>query len=637
MGESFASPQSSERELPAAQESTDKQTETLEVKGTRTGLALSNLSYEDKILFSGDSLAKLFEGKPQFWLERTGSSEMQTRLYVDGLGPERIRWFLNGHAMGDLAVVGWQISDIPVEWVGKLSSRSSGRGVRGFSSFRPSLGIETRPLDDELSLGGRLGLGTPHEAQAGLEIATPELGRLNLAYTSRFGGRTIYDDQGTWYDPIDDRLAQFEMERSGRESVALEKQWSLGTSGPMLQFLGFYMRDFRRGPASVQSDSVEVQSERDGIFGGLRLAEESDDGDWALGLNGFSGTRESRRTDKAGFPLSALADRYRRASGWFEREWIFGNERFRIDGSGTLTSRRESAWRNFGEVTFGGVWRHRWLEEFDTDCALEGLSAQRPDGTWLVRPMGYCGLELRGAAFTLTGTVEYSLRRPTWVEWFGDGADLLSNETLKPEWGAGSGLELEWFLGPDWTLLVDARLRLGRNWIAWIPSSFATRKAENLGEFRQGVLGVSTRWSPNSSFQGLVSVRGSWARERGGDGAWSQIPQDAPIRILAQLNWSPVQDTTLNLSGDYLGQRPLDRQNLIVAEDRMMLHAGFIWQLGSAVVISIRGRNLLNRLSSSALSPSGESLDIAEMSVLGFPVNGREIMLTLSLKALEDM
>ena len=68
-----------------------------------------------------------------------------------------------------------------------------------------------------------------------------------------------------------------------------------------------------------------------------------------------------------------------------------------------------------------------------------------------------------------------------------------------------------------------------------------------------------------------------------------------------------------------------------------MLHGGVIWVMSERAVFALRGRNLLNRLSALATTPGGETLDIAEMSVLGFPVSGREIMLTLSLKALEDM
>jgi hypothetical protein len=255
----------------------------------------------------------------------------------------------------------------------------------------------------------------------------------------------------------------------------------------------------------------------------------------------------------------------------------------------------------------------------------------------MIRPMGYCGVTSLYSDFSVAGSVEYSVRRPTWVEWFGDGGDLLSNDSLEPEWGVGSGVELEWTPGTQWSVLVDARLRLGTDWIAWVPSSFATRKAVNLGEFRQGVVGLSARWTPLSTISGLVSLRGSWSRERSGDGVWSQIPQDAPVRVLAKIQWSPWSHFTLEMSGDYLGARPLDRQNLISSADRVMLHGGAIWELGRSVVMSLRGRNLLNRLSSVAVSPSGELLDIAEMSVLGFPVNGREIMLTLSLKALEDM
>ena len=112
-------------------EGQEDEPETLEVRGQQAPQEFLGPSFEERFLFAGDSLGKLLEDRPQFWLERTGSSEMQTRLYVDGLGPERLSWELNGHAMGDLAVLGWQVSDVPVSWVGDLETYLGGAGDLG--------------------------------------------------------------------------------------------------------------------------------------------------------------------------------------------------------------------------------------------------------------------------------------------------------------------------------------------------------------------------------------------------------------------------------------------------------------------------------------------------------------------------
>ena len=48
-------------------------------------------------------------------------------------------------------------------------------------------------------------------------------------------------------------------------------------------------------------------------------------------------------------------------------------------------------------------------------------------------------------------------------------------------------------------MTLDARVRRGEEWISWVPSSFSTRKAENLGQFRQAIGGLSVGWRPNPS------------------------------------------------------------------------------------------------------------------------------------------
>jgi len=613
------------------------QNETIEVRASRLKLDLSSLQYEDRALLAGESLARFLELRPQFWLERTGGSDMQARLYVDGLGPERIAWRLNGHALGDLAVVGWQVSDLPIEWVGTIETRLSGQAPHPHSSFRPFLKVETRKFDDEVGVSSRLGIADPREHQVGLEILSPTLGRWTVADTTRFGGRTIYDDQGTWYDSADDRIVQFESERSGRQSLAFERVWSLNDAGLSLEVMGFSLSDFRQGPASVESASTLVDSARDGAFVGVRLSNEGKPNEWTLGVNGFYGDRQTKRSDALGNSLSIVNDSFKRFSAWYDSIWVFGQHSLGIDGAVTLTGRRDGRWKSFGETLTSGTWRYLWRDGVQTSWRIEGLLTQRPLGDWLVCPTSHLTLLLSDGALSFATSLEYSVRRPTLVEWFGDGRDLLANESLNPEWGIGAGIEVEWTPVRELTFLLDGRLRRGDDWVAWIPSSFSTRKAVNLGEFRQGVVGLTSRWLISSKLESLLSIRASWSREREGQGSWRKLPQDAPLRILATTRWSPWTSLTFDLSGDYVGQRALDRQNLINSKGRVMLHGGVIWAMSESAVLALRGRNLLNRLSALATTPGGETLDIAEMSVLGFPVSGREIMLTLSLKALEDM
>ena len=612
--------------------------DVVEVRGNRTLWDVAGFSYEERLLFTGESLGKIFEGRPQFWVERTGSSEMQTRLYVDGLGPERMRWTLNGHPMSDLSVVGWQLSDIPVDWVGRVITRASGSSENGLGGFQPALNVFTRPFELERAVDARIGAGLPREHHVGAGFSDPSVGRLNVGHLSRFGGREIYDDQGTWYDRNDDRFAQFETERSGRESAIYESAWRSDTEGLELQVVGFYLRDYRRGPASIRSDSIRVESERDGIFTGLILSNEPADSlIWQIGANAFAARRNVVRVDKDDNQLSTLDDRYQRLNLWAEVSSRLEATTLTLEGRGSLAKRSPAVGDSFSESWLRGSWLYRWSQGLVLGCSVEAIAAEKPDGSWIARPMGDCGFEADWGTLSLSGTAGYALRRPTWVEWFGDGADLLANESLEPEWGLSSALELQWQPSATWLFILDGKLRYGEDWIAWIPSSFATRKALNLGEYRQAVAGVSTRWQPTSSLEFLSSLRISWARERTRGGNWMKIPQDLPLRALGKGVWRPISSLALEVSGDCLGPRALDRQNLVTASPRLLIHGGVLWELSEGAVVSMRGRNLLNRMATTGTSPTGDVLDIAEMSVLGFPVNGREIMLNLSLKGLEDL
>ena len=129
----------------------------------------------------------------------------------------------------------------------------------------------------------------------------------------------------------------------------------------------------------------------------------------------------------------------------------------------------------------------------------------------------------------------------------------------------------------------------------------------------------------------------SWTREREESGTWKRLPQDVPLRLVTKLQWSPLTSLSLDITGDLLSERVLDRQNLVRSEPRFLLHAGAIVETGAGFVLSLSARNLLNRMMAKGRTTTGESLDIAEMGLLGFPINGREIMLILALKGLEEL
>ena len=304
---------------------------------------------------------------------------------------------------------------------------------------------------------------------------------------------------------------------------------------------------------------------------------------------------------------------------------------------GTLFSRSENASDFYSEFVVRGAWSFDWNDSVSNFCALEWLVAERPTEGFLDAPMGDCGLRLRGDSYQGHVSLGYTLRRPTWVEWFGDGVDLLGNPDLNPEWGFGTAMDFTWYPSAAWTMTLDARVRRGEEWISWVPSSFSTRKAENLGQFRQAIGGLSVGWRPNPIVRVTSMARVSWTREREESGTWKRLPQDVPLRLVTKLQWSPLTSLSLDITGDLLSERVLDRQNLVRSEPRFLLHAGAIVETGAGFVLSLSARNLLNRMMAKGRTTTGERLDIAEMGLLGFPINGREIMLILALKGLEEL
>ena len=182
--------------------------------------------------------------------------------------------------------------------------------------------------------------------------------------------------------------------------------------------------------------------------------------------------------------------------------------------AGTLFSRSENTSDFYSEFVVRGAWSFDWNDTVSNFCALEWLVAERPTEGFLDAPMGDCGLRLRGDSYQGHVSLGYTLRRPTWVEWFGDGVDLLGNPDLNPEWGLGTALDFTWYPSAEWTWALDARVRRGEEWISWVPSSFSTRKAENLGQFRQAIGGLSVGWRPNPIVRVSSMARISWTREK---------------------------------------------------------------------------------------------------------------------------
>ena len=375
---------------------------------------------------------------------------MQTRLYVDGLGPERLSWELNGHAMGDLAVLGWQVSDVPVSWVGNLETYLGGAGDLGARVFRPLISIKTNDPDEIFDAGGRVGLGQPSEYLAEGSVNTSALGRVIASTRKRLGGRTIYDDQGTWYSPEDDRVVQFDTERSGRQSILYDGQWFVGDSDVEDRCVG--VLSFR--PAAWTSEYSESKySGRCGARRGIRCTStfNGDTSGWEAGVNAFFARRSVFRSDAAENPLTDLNERFTRLNGWGELALKRDRHAFTAEGQGTYFSRSENASDFYSEFVVRGAWSFDWNDSVSNFCALEWLVAERPTEGFLDAPMGDCGLGLRGDSYQGHVSLGYTLRRPTWVEWFGDGVDLLGNPDLNPEWGFGTAMDFTWYPSAAWT------------------------------------------------------------------------------------------------------------------------------------------------------------------------------------------
>ena len=174
----------------------------------------------------------------------------------------------------------------PVSWVGSLETYLGGSGHLGARVFRPLISVKTNALDEIFDAGGRVGYGQPSEYVAEGSVAAPAFGQVIASGRQRLGGRTIYDDQGTWYSPEDDRVVQFDTERSGRQSILYDGQWLVGESDVEIDALAFYLSDQRRGPASIQSQNIRVDAEREGAFAALGLSS-GDTSGWQAGVNTF--------------------------------------------------------------------------------------------------------------------------------------------------------------------------------------------------------------------------------------------------------------------------------------------------------------------------------------------------------------
>ena len=108
---------------------------------------------------------------------------------------------------------------------------------------------------------------------------------------------------------------QFDTERSGRQSILYDGQWSVADSDIEVDVLAFYLFDQRRGPASIQSQNIQVDAEREGAFAALRLANDDTTG-WEAGVNAFFARRSVLRSDAAENPLTDLNERFTRLNGW---------------------------------------------------------------------------------------------------------------------------------------------------------------------------------------------------------------------------------------------------------------------------------------------------------------------------------
>lgn len=627
-----ASQESSRPESQSFETETD---DVIEVRATQPKDKLPILDQDSRILYSGESLARLFENHPQFWVERRSASPMDTRVYIDGLGPERTHWTLDGHPMSDLSVVGWQVSDVPVSWIQQLDMRLGADAYLDARTFRPSLALTSKRATENRQISGELGLGVPRDHGYRLDIQEGHVGRFDGGYRSRFGGRMVYDDRGTWYTSEDDRVVNLSSERTERVSLQHQQSFEfLGTSR-RLDWTSFSLADRRSGPASLRSDELQIDASRQGLFTGVRLVPDQDG--WGGGINYFYATRRSNRKDFNGSLLQEVRDSYHRSNAWSRWFHQWGNQEIAAELLGTTTSRSQNDSKVYNEFISRALWRYGQEDGDSLFCALEWLQAQSPSETWLSEPMGDCGIRGSRGTFQGSWSVGYTVRRPTWVEWFGDGIDLLANAMLKPERGAGTSLRIGWTPTRTFSASFDGRLRAGNLWITWVPSSFSTRKAVNLGEFQQALLGLSARWRPIEAVDIRSMLRAAWARERAEGRRWTELTQEAPLRLISQFRYQPLEEAMVEMIVDWAAARPLDRQNVIFTGSRPLFHGALLWEPTDFFVVSLTVRNLLNRLSTVAQSSSGAALEVAEMGGLGFPISGREIMLTLRLKELEDL
>jgi vitamin B12 transporter len=241
-----------------------------------------------------------------------------------------------------------------------------------------------------------------------------------------------------------------------------------------------------------------------------------------------------------------------------------------------------------------------------------------------VVPTARLGLAVNPARWlTLTGALAYGTRLPTMVELFGDRGWLLSAVDLRPERGVSGELGVR-SRAKRGVLRVTGEvhvfLREDRDFIRYQPTSQFQSVAQNIDRARTRGLEVAldVRLARHLELLSALTLLDAVDTTRN-----RRLPLRPATQLYVRLagtvpRLGPIESIEPYVDLTYVGQSAADPANLTLIPSRVVL--------GCGVALSLRARVAVLAFTATDLA------DVRGQDLLGFPLPGRTLQLTLTLR-----
>ncbi len=588
----------------------------------------------------GTDLARVLDTVPGARVVRLGGLDDFARVSLRGSTPEQVRVYLDGVLLNGLDGGGVDLSTIPVGHLGRVEVyRSAAPAMFGGSAIGGVVHLWSRS-----SRGLRVGLEGGSFGTRGLVASTGwGSGSVGLTYRGTEGDFTYLDDNGTRYDPSDDRRVVRENDRSDTLGL-LARGSSMGGRVRLVQSL-LWRRRGLPGPALYQTRESRLTQARS--VTGLTFAT-SRGRDLDLELRASVALGLTMLHDPV--PEIGLSPRETR-------------DLTVVPGlGGSLSVGSDAGWlRVTADYRHDGLWAHDELSEPGENIGygrhvLEGLAQVGAEVAGSARVSVAGGVELAaaqrgvgggdgrqvdgslrlsievpaGALVSFKSNLGRSVRLPTLFELFGRTGYSKGNPGLAPEtsWYGDLTMEIGSGTGAD-----RFRVQVGP----------FVRRVTDLIQFVQTAQHLSVAMNVDSALVAGIEV-GAMAKLLGHldlTGAYTYMltrdTSDISARRGRELPRRPRH--SLHLSGelytrsllgarrvstfvewDEMSANALDPANLVWTEPRHLLSAGFRVELPWwGTRLELVGRNLLD-------DPTSD--------LTGFPLPGRSLFLSVSARPL---